>query len=462
MQSTRFVSMVALGSLLSLHAAAGLTLSILTVDLTLHATKPVNATPVAVVASSSAINCRIALSAWDDPEDDDEPDVDCDTDGQFSGGAYAGPGTTLMVVCGNDTPDNLPCYSSMDGSLGTYPAFDELLSMGSVNGYAFDGDYTPIPCWDVLMSVPDGSIVFSSFPDGVSLVPECDVGLYTVLGGNANFSPRSVSPNSYRSRIAIAIGGSSSTVTGVIQRIGEQVIPPASWTEVSNTIDTIASDYIIGNVVFHAPTLFPTPNGSGGYSLQVKIVQADENQLDLNGDGRFDDNDVTWLESEIPSSDPILLARANLNVAGSSKKMIDQGDVDALILLLGQDLGTPKFGDRDGDGCVTCADAIHGEVDVDDQFDDVTPDNPLYNISLDANADGVIDTSDRLAFYALVNHGDLNGDTIVDDDDMVLFGGYYNTLTTAEGDQDGDGDTDDDDFIIFSVRYNELVCPTCS
>lgn len=54
---------------------------------------------------------------------------------------------------------------------------------------------------------------------------------------------------------------------------------------------------------------------------------------------------------------------------------------------------------------------------------------------------------------------DLNGDTMVDDSDFVIFAGAYNELLTMVGDFNGDGSTDDADFVLFADAYNALMCP---
>jgi hypothetical protein len=54
---------------------------------------------------------------------------------------------------------------------------------------------------------------------------------------------------------------------------------------------------------------------------------------------------------------------------------------------------------------------------------------------------------------------DLNGDTMVDDADFVVFAAAYDELITMEADFDGDGLTDDTDFVIFATAYDQLICP---
>lgn len=62
---------------------------------------------------------------------------------------------------------------------------------------------------------------------------------------------------------------------------------------------------------------------------------------------------------------------------------------------------------------------------------------------------------------------DLNGDSLVDDSDFVIFLASYNTLDCADptmpagcpSDFNRDGLVDDADFVVFLAAYNELICP---
>lgn len=198
-------------------------------------------------------------------------------------------------------------------------------------------------------------------------------------------------------------------------------------------------------------------------------------QFDFNQDGRFDAADRDGLQELIdnaPSNmilaydDPALVSRLNVAESGNEptspfQQVLDQADIDYISNLLSLNLGTPPLGDFDQDGCVTCADAIHSPSVIASTFDDVQASDPLYLLELDSNLDGKLDSTDRLAFYAAVNHSDFNNDGLVDDADFLIFGVHYDNLA-AEGDQNGDGATDDADFLIFVVHYNELVCPSCN
>ncbi len=53
---------------------------------------------------------------------------------------------------------------------------------------------------------------------------------------------------------------------------------------------------------------------------------------------------------------------------------------------------------------------------------------------------------------------DLNGDTLVDDSDFVIFAAAYNNLLDTFGDFNFDNLTDDSDFVIFAQAYDQLLC----
>ncbi|MGH7242739.1 MAG: IPT/TIG domain-containing protein [Phycisphaerales bacterium] len=62
---------------------------------------------------------------------------------------------------------------------------------------------------------------------------------------------------------------------------------------------------------------------------------------------------------------------------------------------------------------------------------------------------------------------DLNGDSVVDDADFVLFASAYDLLDCSDGsmppgcpaDMNRDGFVDDSDFTLFATAYDVLVCP---
>ncbi len=68
-------------------------------------------------------------------------------------------------------------------------------------------------------------------------------------------------------------------------------------------------------------------------------------------------------------------------------------------------------------------------------------------------------------FVAAPCPADLNGDTVVDDADFVLFVSAYNELlcpehpTPCPADLNGDMLVEDTDFSVFAVAYDTLLCP---
>ncbi|MBX3389722.1 MAG: hypothetical protein KF691_09750 [Phycisphaeraceae bacterium] len=355
-------------------------------------------------------------------------------------------------------------FASMLGGVGEWPVFQTLYTLSDLSQLQMNTD----PCMYIGFGTASGNLNYSSFPGGTVIVYGVEFNSFTSIQSKSQASGavhrRDYQSGSRRQRYAVL---EDSAVIGMFQRIDDKVTASPGWSTPVSSYDPYNGET---TVTSESDPVTPTIGGGGGLNISIRIVHADENALDLNGDGRFDEADATWLAGEIPSTDPALLTLVNLVTCPpcppeeepcECTEVIDGDDLAALEALLGYGLGSIKFGDRDGDGCVTCADAIHGVVDVDPQFDDVGTGSSLYNMGLDANGDGILDATDRAAFYALVNHADFNNDGFVDDADFLIFASYYNTLDTAEGDQNGDNITDDADYVIFTARYNELVCPSC-
>lgn len=83
------------------------------------------------------------------------------------------------------------------------------------------------------------------------------------------------------------------------------------------------------------------------------------------------------------------------------------------------------------------------------------------------NADGNVSTTNFLTVTAPPCPADLNGDTIIDDADFVIFATAYNVFDCADpsmpagcpADINADGFVDDADFVLFAAAYDNLVCP---
>lgn len=416
-----------------------------------------------VIASSSAFAFAFQTSTFG-------MESNVETDFEFGGGADARSGIYNAYSCWQGATGLDMAHASMSGNIGVWPDFDVMFEQWATADLEVRED---INCIVSRSGVASGDITYSTFPAGTVVVYAATVVFDSNIwkSGQVLSGTRNYSSSSRRQRFAVVV---DSAVIGVIQRIDDAATASGDLTE-TDSGEGIAGKYF----TFESSPAVPVVGTSGPKQFSGSIVFADENVLDLNGDGRFNEDDITWLEGQIPSTDSALMAVANVVTCPACledcecEEVVDEADVAAIADLLNYGLGSIKAGDRDGDGCVTCADAIHGSTDVVALFDDVDTSSPLYNIGLDMNGDGIQDASDKTAFYAAVNQSDFNGDGIVDDADFTKFQLYYDdvappysedypALNTTGGDQDGDGDTDDDDFVIFMVNYNELVCPSCS
>lgn len=271
-------------------------------------------------------------------------------------------------------------------------------------------------------------------------------------------------------RTGIAVQGSLGTSVIQVVEVGGMLFAPPG-TSLSTTFSGPLFDgyYHVGTISGDVTNAIGS-SGSISYSATPFAFELD--RYDLNGDGKFTDADADWLSLQIPSTDPTLIMKANFvtesNASGSfDSEVVDSSDLEYLQNLIDWGLGSPLFGDRLGDGCITCADSYHDSTDLDGLFGGTLATSSSYKLELDSNLDGVLDSSDRIAFYAAVNHADFTGDGLVDDADFTIFTGYYDLIYppvagTSGGDQNGDGICDDADFIIFAARYDTLVCPSCS
>lgn len=203
---------------------------------------------------------------------------------------------------------------------------------------------------------------------------------------------------------------------------------------------------------------------TAGQTISTSVLTLRDSDFDLNGDGKFDQGDVTWVENHFRQLSPMeadLGVVENFVTSWPDDEYIDQDDADYLQGVLDSIGPTPLFGDFNRDGVVDCRDSFGSSAYFGVQVGDAN-----YRYELDANRDGVVDDDDKAAFFALVNHCDFNQDEIVDDADAVIFAAAYNLLDCSDpgmpaycpADLNLDGYVDDADFLIFVVRYNNLEC----
>ena len=180
-----------------------------------------------------------------------------------------------------------------------------------------------------------------------------------------------------------------------------------------------------------------------------------DHDLDLTGDGRFSQADVDSLEALIGSIDPAVLAAFDISGNGT----IDQPDVDAFQGLIDCALGSGVFGDVNGNDLIDCND-----WDAADPWPttSVGLGQSNYVVELDVDLNGILDSSDRIAFEALFAGvpnpcscpGDVNRDGSVGLPDLNIILSNFGTTVQpfTDGDLDGDGSVNLADLTIWQFN----------
>lgn len=181
--------------------------------------------------------------------------------------------------------------------------------------------------------------------------------------------------------------------------------------------------------------ILPTVD-EGVFEFRVVTVTFGPDELDINGDGRFNILDAYALEAELTSTDPDLLERFDFNNSGD----IDMFDVSILHALIDCGLDHSILGDLNGDGILDC-----------DDFD-LLPASPNYvigdsnyMIELDADLNGTNDATDRAIVYAILQPADWNNDGVVDFYDNQA---YFNDYAASNPRADLNGDNTWDFFDV--------------
>ncbi len=185
-----------------------------------------------------------------------------------------------------------------------------------------------------------------------------------------------------------------------------------------------------------------------GVPVTVVIGSFTDERFDLDGDGRFSQNDVDILQSLLPTSDPDIVDRFDLNGDG----FVTLTDVDILQQLIDCGLGSGLFGDANGDGVVDCCDLdlVSGALGK-------TIGQPGYIIELDFNLDGIIDATDEAEMHDIICIADWNNDYQRNFFDYSAFIAAFNNADPA-ADLDGDSAFTFWDIAIFQAAFNK-VCP---
>lgn len=178
---------------------------------------------------------------------------------------------------------------------------------------------------------------------------------------------------------------------------------------------------------------------------------------------------LRYADFEMVDLTPIVTGlSASSGAPGSSLTVIGQnfsGSCGNLSVLFGSTPATNVTFVDDGHLLVTVP-AGSGAVDVRVRSGIVTPaetqniKSPIFGYGISA-----IEPDAQFTFGAACP-GDLNGDSMVDDSDFVIFAGAYDLLDCADpsmpagcpGDLNDDGFVDDADFVVFANAYDVLTC----
>lgn len=197
------------------------------------------------------------------------------------------------------------------------------------------------------------------------------------------------------------------------------------------------------------PSEFGLNGNLGSSSFQYTI-----DNVDVNYDGRLTQGDVAAIYLLFgPSTDengnPLSSAKFDFNGDGT----VDAGDLEILQSLIDGGGNTGVFGDvnRDEDLCFL------DQIDVDIFNHDYQIDSSSYDITLDKNLDGVLDSFDYFAYInevvPLLRDPDYNQDGVADSGDVaslidVFAGGNPPSTIDPDYNNDGVADGGDADWLI--------------
>lgn len=214
--------------------------------------------------------------------------------------------------------------------------------------------------------------------------------------------------------------------------------------------DINSPGWVLQNGTWTTNVVFPTCAGS--VQFEQRSLAFSDTGFDVDADGRFSQADVNMLANLLG----VPLSGAQRRFDQNGNNVVDQEDLEVFRSLVQIGLGAGKFGDANGDGRLTCRDvnaAVGSWGAVAGQ--------PNYNIALDFNLNGCLDSVDQAAFDALTlfAHADVTADGAVDFNDFNEFINWFNAAE-ARADWNRDGSVDFEDFLDFVNDYNTPVyCP---
>lgn len=187
----------------------------------------------------------------------------------------------------------------------------------------------------------------------------------------------------------------------------------------------------------------PVDLPTGRFSVSVVTLSAGPSGIDLNGDGRTNQDDLDYLAQLIGSFDP----QVDFNGDG----IVDAYDVGIFQTFLEIAMDQGVFGDADGDGDYDCDDYVFLLSNT-SLFEGTLLDDPGYRVTLDTDFDGVLDATDYEALMLAFISADFDQSGFVDTDDYDAFVFAF-VAGDPSADIDRSGFVDTDDFDAFTHAF---------
>lgn len=193
------------------------------------------------------------------------------------------------------------------------------------------------------------------------------------------------------------------------------------------------------------------PIPAGTLTMSAMSFVFTDKELDYDGDDRFGQADILGLDLVIPTTDPDLLERFDIDGDG----VVSQDDLDFLQEIITCGLGAGIFGDYTGNGLTDCDDlaGVLGHT----YGPAVVLGTSGYRIELDEDLDGDNDSEDRCAALQTIQPADLTCDGVLNFDDLDAWIAAY-LANDPLADIDGNGILNLDDEEAFIDSYTN-GCP---
>jgi hypothetical protein len=268
----------------------------------------------------------------------------------------------------------------------------------------------PVESYAILIMINSGSFLAADAPLGSGSVR---------WGINGDFDGSNI----------LLVGGTES-LAGTRFHGAVQPVPPDEFINIDNTY------------------------GLGDFSGSLSFNAVNDQSVDFNGDGRFNEADVALAQSYVGNSWPTSGYPSYLQFDDDGDGIADQSEVNRFEDLLNSGLDAGIFGDLNGNGVVNCVDfglvpagAFAAELG-----------DAAYRIQLDQDLDGEVTATEQREFYKRVEHPDFNLDGFVDFFDYDDFTAAYQAGTDMSADWNYDGFIDFFDFDDFSAQFQSGGC----